>query len=197
MPRRRGIGCLDRRRAASTSRGRFARALPSERADQGACAAAIRPAGNGVCGWGTSRQTSQGKNPALPSCSAGLPGFVLEPRRPVTLTPLTTHTPHHSNSPSVVPQSYLVFLQSYLSQSYLDFRPTSVEPRLQSYLSRTSTSVAPQLHLHCSRFSTSVVPRSYLDFRRTSTPVVLQSYFDFSRTSVVPRLESFLSRTST
>ena len=40
-------------------------------------------------------------------------------------------------------QSYLVFLQSYLSQSYLDFRPTSVEPRLQSYLSRTSTSVVP------------------------------------------------------
>ena len=49
--------------------GRFARALPSERADQGACAAAIRPAGNGVRGRGTSRQTSQERRVRAGSCS--------------------------------------------------------------------------------------------------------------------------------
>ena len=44
-------------------------ATRSERADQGACAAAIRPAGNGVRGRGTSRQTSQERRVRAGSCS--------------------------------------------------------------------------------------------------------------------------------
>ena len=44
-------------------------ATRSERADQGACASAIRPAGNGVRGRGTSRQTSQERRVRAGSCS--------------------------------------------------------------------------------------------------------------------------------
>ena len=54
--------------------------------------------------------------------------------QPQTVAESNHKTTHPKNNAFLRKQSYLVFLQSYLSQSYLDFRPTSVEPRLQSYL---------------------------------------------------------------
>ena len=113
MPRRRG-------RAEG-----FARAWPSERADQGACAAAIRPAGNGVRGRGTSRQTSQERRVRAGSCSPKQLQKVTIKQHTKKTTPFlgSSRTSSSFSRTSVSRTS-----TSDLPQLNLDFSPTSADP---------------------------------------------------------------------